>query len=908
MNLRYLIILIFVLSLALPVDGYEIDTPLNVTHQHITNESQKVWPLIPYEIKIHLKNSISRDTNNNNYNIGDDIIDGSREEDRPFLQLRFFRHFWQPDDPDTLMVGNDDYNDGLFAYDSSYRTALGYWTNNMIPAYLRGDINESYYWLGRVAHLLEDATSTPHTNLDPHPPGDTSVLEKWAGGHWNQYNGNNHIGLQYNYENLIDSFNWSQVQPTRVPDNQNIELFRLFWYTAQKTQYWASEGSNGNQIYVDLDEGTRNWQCGTLSNSNLWKDESYSCSYFVNDSNNVGYNNVEKQANATIPHAMKAVAGLYRLFDDAVRVDWPTENHDYRRTGFTLLKGDLATKAQTKNQVNLVLDDVTGTAQVVKAVVADLDGNSFMDSVVLLHKTTFNTYTKMYGIENQKIDLKQFSLPSQLKTVQKWPVKQIDGGAIWFPASLGNIDSDSRKEIVTGTRNGTIYAYDVDANGKITEKWRYHLEKRFSPLASEDTVNFNGGTAIVDIDLDGTNDIVFADVGPSVGEANWNGKVYVLDGSGSTPINKTSYNVGNGGTYATISVANVDSDDYPEIIVPTQFGVKVLDYNPSTGKLTEKCSNTHGLIEGSAVIYDVDKENEYELIYVTSDRACASGKTCLKRLYILNASSCTIELEKTFTEYPRPTPTVANLDSDSQSEIIVSSVSNLITGLGTISAVDSSSGTTQWTYNNGGTLHPGFISPNMADIDNDGNYNVILGENNNNTVYILKHDGTELYKYTVSGFMDNGLAIADIDDDKMAEIVFKRAGSPTQFTSISSSNTPPELNSIPNITAIAGDLINLNATGKVSAFDAESNDLTFYYSSPFNSSGQWQTTINDTGNYSIMVEASDGNLSSYQFVDVVVFNSSTKGLTQSSNITTKIRIPKNATIVYAKLTMKGGST
>lgn len=210
----------------------------------------------------------------------------------------------------------------------------------------------------------------------------------------------------------------------------------------------------------------------------------------------------------------------------------------------------------------------------------------------------------------------------------------------------------------------------------------------------------------------------------------------------------------------------------------------------------------------------------------------------------------------------------------------------------------------------------------MADIDNDGNYNVILGENNNNTVYILKHDGTELYKYTVSGFMDNGLAIADIDDDKMAEIVFKRAGSPTQFTSISSSNTPPELNSIPNITAIAGDLINLNATGKVSAFDAESNDLTFYYSSPFNSSGQWQTTINDTGNYSIMVEASDGNLSSYQFVDVVVFNSSTKGLTQfsdnsavkslnftqSSNITTKIRIPKNATIVYAKLTMKGGST
>lgn len=80
-------------------------------------------------------------------------------------------------------------------------------------------------------------------------------------------------------------------------------------------------------------------------------------------------------------------------------------------------------------------------------------------------------------------------------------------------------------------------------------------------------------------------------------------KINIHEGTGT---NQTSYIVGNGGAYASVSVANIDSDDYPEIVVPTRYGIKVLDYNPSTNTLTEKCSNTHGLIEGSMVIYDVD--------------------------------------------------------------------------------------------------------------------------------------------------------------------------------------------------------------------------------------------------------------------------------------------------------------
>ena len=103
-------------------------------------------------------------------------------------------------------------------------------------------------------------------------------------------------------------------------------------------------------------------------------------------------------------------------------------------------------------------------------------------------------------------------MKNKYKTVQKWPIYTINGGAIYFPATLANIDSDSRKEIITGTRNGTVYAYDVSASGTISQKWAYYLEPRFSAVSGDNRLHFNGGTAVADLDLDGNNEVIFADV------------------------------------------------------------------------------------------------------------------------------------------------------------------------------------------------------------------------------------------------------------------------------------------------------------------------------------------------------------------------------------------------------------
>ena len=295
MDVKYLHwILLFVGILLIPVSfSYEVD-PINATvHQYITNESILVWKNIPYEIKAHAQRRIIEQLDSN-YDIGDDIISGSGEEDKG-ISLPFLRHFWQPDDPDTFANGSGDYNDGLNACfgtncDSSFVRARRIWMTEVIPNYLNGNINESYYHLGRVAHLLEDATQPGHVHLDPHighqlgvcfglnDDCDDSFLEKFTAqqnyfsdtqGKMNveHYPGENYTNQHYRYENLIDGFDWNNVDATYANTYGSvIPLFRLFWYTAQKTQYFATEDVNGDTIYVDLDGTTRQFSPSPTEN------------------------------------------------------------------------------------------------------------------------------------------------------------------------------------------------------------------------------------------------------------------------------------------------------------------------------------------------------------------------------------------------------------------------------------------------------------------------------------------------------------------------------------------------------------------------------------------------------------------------------------------------------------------
>lgn len=601
-------------------------------------------------------------------------------------------------------------------------------------------------------------------------------------------------------------------------------------------------------------------------------------------------------------------------YKDIDHEDWPTENHDYRRTGFTLLQGDMDDDENMHNTFTFFLNEDDGAEHVVKPSVTDLDDDENMDVVALVHKTTFNDFTMMYGTEMSK----QFKFIGYTIPKKAFNPYKIVGGAIFFPPTLEDIDDDGEKEIVTGTRDGRIYAFDV--NGKnVQQKWMRQLEKRFDPILNQNEVRFNGGNAVVDIDLDGNMEVIAADVGAGIFSTSWPGNVYVINAE--TGSIESEYTVSNGGAYASVSVANIDGDDQPEVMVPTFYGVKVLDYNPSTKQFSEKCSTSHGLLEGSAVIDDVDKDNEYELVYATSNYNCAAGKLCRDKVYVVDAATCTTERHTDIDGIARPTVTVANLDTDSQKEIIVSALDELDLSKGPVTpgsiiAFDSKTMATHGTYDASGKLHPGFVSPNIADINGDGEYNIILGENEGSTVYVLDNDLDEQYQYDVEGFMDNGLAIADVDNDQKAEIVFKRGSSPqTVLVGVSAINDQPELESIKSMRVKVGETIDLS---NPTASDPNGDALTFIYSAPLGEDGTWTPTKNDTGEYSILVQASDGSLVDTKRVDVHVLSedasriatfadgTSTKEITFSGaqTKTLTLRVPKNMNVEHAQLVLK----
>ena len=347
------------------------------------------------------------------------------------------------------------------------------------------------------------------------------------------------------------------------------------------------------------------------------------------------------------------------------------------------------------------------------------------------------------------------------------------------------------------------------------------------------------------------------------------------------------------------------------------YGIIVYDYDSSA--LTQKWNNSDGKIEGSVVIYDIDRDNEYELIYTTSDVDCAAGKTCYNRVYIRNASNGALEHDINTNIYPRVAPAIANLDSDSNLEIVILGSNSEFSSYYTIQCYDANTENKDCEYDQGGSLSTIIAAPNIADIDGDGNYDIIFSETTTK-VRVLNGDGTNKFSVNLEGNIGSSPVIGDLDDDGIAEIAVKRAGSPISvITFVTGFNQKPFLDQIDNITTVAGDLININESGELSAFDFDNDNLTFYFNSPFNESGLWQSTINDTGNYSILIEASDGNLSDYKYVDLIVFNSTTNvtdtfadgetkkslNFTGAENKTVYVRLLKNASVIYSEINIEG---
>ncbi len=295
---------------------HEVEPPV---HQWISYQASKVWS-VPEITSFINKNDYSAVweseddfyCDRDGYDSSEGILVGSCEEDRErvpnapswcwFTGTPSCWHFWEPD-----IAQNGEYNYGYQGVMSSYVRAQYLWDNYVIENY-PFDKARAYYWLGRVAHLLEDLTVPAHVHDDGHPSWiDDDEYELFCPRIYQDFDGGDYIREYYAPESL--DFDWENIK------KNPSDLFKLFWYVAQKTQYYASDDVDGNEYFSD-----KNGEIYSFS-ENLWENEINNGIEIISDKDEVenffgdgNDENLKKIAQANIPHAIKAVAGLYRLF------------------------------------------------------------------------------------------------------------------------------------------------------------------------------------------------------------------------------------------------------------------------------------------------------------------------------------------------------------------------------------------------------------------------------------------------------------------------------------------------------------------------------------------------------------------------------------------------------------------
>jgi PKD repeat protein len=276
-------ILFFLLSVSLISVNSEAHDNIYV-HPYIAEQAFYVWPNdTDHEIYSYLGPGY-RDTGYScdNAKQGNRITEGAKEEDDydPYadvcvndpsaLLYGYYHHFYNSDI-------SGDYN-GLFdAYGALYYARI-YWQR----ALNHYDDNRglSYWYLGRIAHLLADASVPAHVLRDPHFPGNNDSYE-------------DHV--KTNYES------WSAQDARNLGDMPEYSsLGQLFSNLAQRAQYFPSDDKDGNTSNT-----SPSWFEGWPDTAG-WRIEAYD--------RYIALENRQKIGDHMMPLAIQYTADLYRLF------------------------------------------------------------------------------------------------------------------------------------------------------------------------------------------------------------------------------------------------------------------------------------------------------------------------------------------------------------------------------------------------------------------------------------------------------------------------------------------------------------------------------------------------------------------------------------------------------------------
>jgi hypothetical protein len=347
----------------------------------------------------------------------------------------------------------------------------------------------------------------------------------------------------------------------------------------------------------------------------------------------------------------------------------------------------------------------------------------------------------------------------------KWAYREHTGVPEFIPLVI-DLDGDDIPELVgVNAASSTVHVHAVHGDTGLAH---FDMNYGWSRLLQ------NHGMAAADIDLDGHPEIIFISGDTPVtgtklialdhtGQVKWVSERmpnrYFRGGSnGSGGTTTTDGNL----TGASISIADVDQDGMPEILVGTsvaggfsRIGYQVFDNQGNKlDSVSIPRSGSSSTTKSRVEVVDLDLDGDPEIV-VGSAAWSHDGQLQWQRADLDDFRG---------SHYP----TIANLDDDPYPELVRKSAGGQIVAL-------NHDGSDLWdtTFPFNSNIDFGIMT--IADVDNDGNAEVIVpGDNGSTTVRVLNGaDGTIKWTQTVPGIEGNwGATVFDMDNDGFNEVIF----------------------------------------------------------------------------------------------------------------------------------------
>ena len=290
-----------------------------------------------------------------------------------------------------------------------------------------------------------------------------------------------------------------------------------------------------------------------------------------------------------------------------------------------------------------------------------------------------------------------------------------DVGLNSYPA-LADLDTDNDFDLLIG-RDGAALYYYKNTGTPNAPAWT----REFTTFSGVETTNYWKDPTFCDLDLDGDLDLIYG---------TDDGDLYFYQNSGtiSTPqfqYNPTYFSVIKVNGSSTVSFADFDNDgDYDLLSGSTLDNLQYLknEGTNTTPKFVKTTSSFSGLNPGfrcSPVFVDIDNDNDFDIV--------SGADNGIIYCYINNGSSFSVN-----TTYfgsidvgYSSAPTFVDIDGDGDEDVLIGAETGssyvFLVREGNNFNVPASNPFTTITF-------PNYSRPSFADLDNDGDFDLILGK------------------------------------------------------------------------------------------------------------------------------------------------------------------------------------